>query len=93
MQTAVWSRARAAQVRCEASGVLVPKDKAVKRFVVRPRFAHVCAHSQRGASLLLFILPAVSGARARARQIRASSLTTSTAACPAAGTAACTSCT
>ncbi len=40
MQTAVWSRARAAQVRCEASGVLVPKDKAVKRFVVRPRFAH-----------------------------------------------------
>ena len=33
----------AAQVRCEASGVLVPKDKAVRRFVVRASGRSACA--------------------------------------------------
>ena len=33
----------AAQVRCEASGVLVAKDKAVRRFVVRAPCRSTCA--------------------------------------------------
>lgn len=40
----------AAQVRCEASGVLVAKDKAVQRFVVRAPFRSACAASPLNAA-------------------------------------------
>lgn len=48
------------RVRCEASGVLVPKDKAVKRFIVRNIVDASAIRDIQDASVLEGMLPGVS---------------------------------